>query len=97
MSALCAVCLFPNHDMAVIFASAAACCRQMMRFLHVTDLPNRRRGFRTVVILLPSFVWHKSLLLETIARARRFAPVDSGLGVRFRASGNRREHVLRPA
>jgi hypothetical protein len=75
--------------MAVIFASAAACRRQMMHFLYVTDLPNRSRGFRPVVILLPSFVWHESLLREIIAPPRLFALFDSGLDVRFRAGGNR--------
>ena len=57
MRALRAVCLFANHDMAVIFASAAACCRQMMRFLYVTDLPDCGRGFRSVVILFPFCHW----------------------------------------
>lgn len=34
MRGLCALRLFANHNMAVIFASAAACCRQMMRLFH---------------------------------------------------------------
>jgi hypothetical protein len=40
MRALCAVCLFANYDVAVIFASAATRRRQMVRFFDIPDLLN---------------------------------------------------------
>lgn len=60
MRALCAVCLFANHDVAVVFARAAAGRRQMMRFLNVTDLADLGCRFRSIVVLLPSLVCHDS-------------------------------------